>query len=318
MVGRSFSENGKVKEKPRSFVSRILAGSRRSGRNFRAQQADDLVRLARTHLAEDFPNTKREDCPARSTLGAIIESQELPSDDVREHLLICSECFSYYREALGRRRSVKRSEVVDATSAIRIRKLVPILAGSLGTILLAALIFLIVNNRSEGEKTNLNSASTNNTRVPSEPDESKAVAATPEQSSSLVPPRPEPSASLDRVSSRSLMVQNRVSIDFEAYNPLRSEGPPLRVSPVPLRRTQNQLTVQLPAGSPQGRYRINLTDPYGSTVQSVEAISRDGTQLRLKLNLSSVRPGNYLICLTRELEVPQCIPSMVKPPNSKK
>jgi hypothetical protein len=308
--GKFFQENGNgVKKKPLSVVNRILGWS---GRHFRDQQPDDLVRLARIHFAEDFPNTEREDCPARSTLGAIIESKQLPSADVREHLLMCSECFTYYQEELARRRAAKLSGLIGGTTAIRTPKLTPILAGSLATILLAGLVFLIVNDRSEGTggKANLNPAPTKDTRALSEAGNSNARSAMPEQSSQVAL-QPEPPAPLDRNNARSQMAQNRVSIDFEAYNSLRSASPSPQLQPVLMRRTHNQLTIKLPAASPQGRYRINLADPYGGTVQSVEAISRDGTQLRLKLNLSSVKPGNYLICLTRESEVPQCIPSIV-------
>lgn len=295
-----------------------MAGLRRSSRKIRAHQPEDLVRLARTHFAEDFPNTESEDCPTRSTLSAIIESQALPSDELRTHLTMCSECFRYYLEVRGRQQTVKRTRVSGATSTVRIPKLVQILAGSFATILLAALISLIVNRwEGIGEREGLNSTTTKDTQALSKPTDSNPQSPMPEPSSQ-VSPQSESLAPRDRSSLQPLIVQNRVSIDFDADNPLRSEGPPLQVSPVLLRRTQNQLTVKLPVGSPHGRYRINLTDPYGSTVQSVEAISRDGTHLRLKLNLSSVRPGDYLICLTRESEVPQCVLSVVKPPNSKK
>lgn len=305
------SKNGNVKKKPLDFVNRALTSVDWLARPFRARQPEDLLRAARIHFAEDFPNAEREDCPARRTLSAIVESQELPSPDVREHLLMCSECFAYYRKALAHRHAARLSEFREGRSAIRTRTLVPILAGSLATILVATLVFVIVHYRSEnlGGTANVNGTSMKDP-PPRSADDPNTRLATPEQTPHIAL-QPGPQTPVDPNKARSLVVQNRVSVDFEAYNLLRSAGSS-RLPSLRLRRTQNQLTIKLPAASPQGRYRISLTDPYGGTLQSVETVSRNGTQLRLKLNLSSVKPGAYLLCLERESEVPQCIPSVLR------
>jgi hypothetical protein len=310
----------KVSKTSVSLRDRILTVIRWPGRNLSAQRPDRLVQLAVTHFVEDFPNPKRDDCPALSTLDAMIQSQELPLDDVREHLLMCSECFAYYRQGLARGRTDRQVVGMGEAHHNYKPRLAPILAGGLaGVLALAICVFVVIRERNKGigEGANLN-ATLNMERAPVAGEDEKVPrsampAATPSQS----PARLESSVSNGRNSSQPLIAENRVSIDFGRYSPLRSTTQP-RHSPILLRTTQNELTVKLPDGSPKGKYGVNLADPYGATLRSVEAISRDGTQLRLELNLSSVKPGDYLICVTRETEVPQCIPSVVKPLSSKK
>ena len=74
----------------------------------------------------------------------------------------------------------------------------------------------------------------------------------------------------------------------------------------------------MPDGSPAGRYRVSLAEPFGTPLQSVEIISRDGLQLRLHLDLSSVKAGKYFVCIGRETEIPQCVPAVIEPGPDKK
>ena len=298
-----------------SLIKWIRGGITQSARNPGIDQQDDLVQLAVTHFAKDFPNTQRDHCPALSTLDAMIQSQELPPDDVREHILGCSECFVYYREELARQREVRSTPATGAVNNIRKPRFEPVLIGSVaGVLVLAALLFLIVKERSKGvgEQANLNSTSITNSAPVAEKDKAVPQSAMAEPSSSQVPAQQEPSVPNGRNNSRSLIAQNKVTVDFEKYNPLRGAARPEHPR-VLLRPTTNELTVRLAVGSPEGAYRVNLADAYGSTLQSVEATSHDGTQLRLELNLSSVKAGNYMICVAKETEIPQCVSSVVKP-----
>jgi hypothetical protein len=106
-------------------------------------------------------------------------------------------------------------------------------------------------------------------------------------------------------------------IDLEMHNALRDERA-IQPSPVVLHTGMNELTIKLPLGSPKGAYQLRLADPFGNPLQSVDAISHDGRRLRTHLNLNSVKPGQYSICLAREMEVPQCVLVIVEPNPMKK
>lgn len=299
-----------------SLINRILTGIGWPGQDSSVRQPDHLVDLAVTHFSENLPNPKAEDCPARSTLDAMIQSQELPLDDMREHLLACSECFVYYRQALNRQHDKKVVAIGAAIQSHRPR-LVPILAsGLIGVLALAVLVFVVLRERNKGIE-NLNSTSNVERPPVAARNEGTPGSAMPAATSSQSPTRPESSLPHGRNNSQPLIAENRVSIDFERYNPLRSGGRPQH-PPILLKTMENELTFKLPDGSPKGKYGVNLADPYGTTLRSVEATSQDGTRLQLKLNLSSVTAGNYLLCLTRETEIPQCVPSVVKPVSRKK
>ena len=300
-----------------SLINKILTGIGWPGRNPSAQSPDHLVDLAVTHFAKDFPNSQSEDCPALSTLDAMIQSQELPLDDMREHMLACSECFVYYREGLNRQRHDKQIVAIGGAIQSHRPRLVPILAsGLIGVLALAVVVFVVLRERNKGIE-NLNSTSNVERPPVAARNDGTPGSAMPKATSSQSPARPESSVPHGRNNSQPLIAENRVSIDFERYNPLRSGGRPQH-PPLLLRTMENELTFKLPDGSPKGKYGVNLADPYGTTVRSVEATSQDGTQLQLKLNLFSVRAGNYLLCLTRETEIPQCVPSAVKPVSRKK
>ena len=285
-----------------SLIKKILSSVGSSNGNVRDDHADDIVDLAATHFAGDFPNQSRDDCPPPGTLSALISSGLLPSDDVREHMLMCSECFAYYRRELAHRRA---NEAIVNTHRTR---LVPILAGGLAAVL-AVLAVLVIYSRNQGtgENTNVNPAP-GGVSAPIAAGEGwdarSSTTEAPANRESTVPNRKRPSTLL--------IAENRVTINLENFNPLRG-GVLAQPPPEPLRATRNELLIKLPADSPHGAYTVTLTNPYGRTLRSAEVVSRDGAQLQLKLNLISVKPGDYLLCVTRQTEVPQCIPTVIKP-----
>jgi len=297
------------------FLKQLFSGFSSSNGNVRFEQHDDLVRLAATHVAEDFPNPNTDDCPEPATITTLISAELLPSDDLREHMLMCSKCFDDYRRELANHRA---SKTVRATRAPLKTRLVPALAGGLaGALAVFALVVISDRFQDVGERMSLHptpspagvsvAAGENSQPKPASSEPTAQQALSPRESS-LPEQRESPSP---------LIAENRVSIDLENYDPLRgavSSQPP----PVRLRATRNELSMKLPAGSPQGTYTVNLSDPYGRALRSTNANSSDGVRLRLKLNLSSIEPGNYLICLTRQAEIPQCIPAVVKPIVDKK
>src|ERR1051325_3366506 len=61
----------------------------------------DLITFARDYYSSDFSNPERKDCPETGIFKTLIQSENLPNDDVRNHLFSCSSCFTEYREVMA-------------------------------------------------------------------------------------------------------------------------------------------------------------------------------------------------------------------------
>lgn len=57
---------------------------------------EELVASAREYFSADFPNLARTGCSTPKFLQELVRSRELPGQELRSHLLGCSECFSFY------------------------------------------------------------------------------------------------------------------------------------------------------------------------------------------------------------------------------
>jgi CHAT domain-containing protein len=259
---------------------------------------DELVQRGMRHFAQDFANPAGEGCIPAGVLNALIHSATLPSDDIREHLLTCSVCFVHYRSELARHRA--GASAVTISRSFARSQLVPILGAS---VLAIAIITLFVFKRDAARpgpaqtvaNVNLNTNTTNNSVSNDQPPVS-----TPSQ---------PPQTSRD---SRHLIARNNVDVDLEMHNPRRT--PEGTTSPsINLRRMLNTLRFKLPPGSPKGKYKVSLANPFGHYLRTVEGISRDGLRLRVDLDLSSVKAGNYLVCVGRQADVPQCVVATVGP-----
>lgn len=278
-------------------------------------RTDDLLQRGIDHFAEGYPNTNRSNCPPLELLSALVQSGKLPPDEIREHLFTCSECFVHYREELSRRSTL--AAVGSAAHDVRRPRLVPIVAAALvGILAVSAIVFVVVKreNQQTGERASVSSRD----KDPAPEGPSSGLAAiSPEPKPPRVATESRSPVSKGRNDSRPLIAKNKLTIDLDRYNALRGTSRS-EDSPILLHPTKNELTVKLPDGSPAGRYLVSLADPFGTSVQSVEAVSRDGVQLRLNLDLSSIKSGKYLVCLARETEVPQCVPAMIEPRRNRK
>jgi hypothetical protein len=108
-----------------------------------------------------------------------------------------------------------------------------------------------------------------------------------------------------------LLTNNRVTIDLEAITTLR-DGKSARIASIILSATLNQILIMLPSNGPRGAYEVSLADPFGNTVLSTAGQSENGKTLLANLILKDVKPGNYLICVTRKTEVPECVPATIR------
>jgi hypothetical protein len=57
---------------------------------------EELIASAREYFSADFSNPSRTGCSTPEFLQELIRSRELPRQELRSHLLGCSECFSFY------------------------------------------------------------------------------------------------------------------------------------------------------------------------------------------------------------------------------
>lgn len=295
-------------------MNRILKSLGLTGRRFKKDRTEQLVHLGINHFARDYPNSKRNNCPPPELLGATIQSGKLPGDELRGHLFTCSECFVHYREELSRYREPESGVVAIGSTAQETRtpRLVPVLAAALvGIVTISAVLLVKRQHEPAGDLANVNS-NLDGEKDPAQDDEPSLRSTSPAPTLPHPSTPPRPPSSRGRNSSRPLVAENRLTIDIDRYNALRGAGRS-EDRPVLLQTTKNELTIQMPDGSPAGSYRVSLADPFGTPLQSVEIISRDGLQLRVDLDLSAVKPGKYFVCLARETEVPQCVPAMIEP-----
>src|SRR5215213_4162401 len=204
------------------LIKQILSFVGWSNGSGRVDDADDLVGLATNHFAEKFPNRSRDGCPAPGALSALISAGLLPSDELREHMLVCSECFAYYRGQLAHRRADKPVGATSAAFNTFRRRLAPMLAGSLAAVL-AVFAFVVIYNRDQGigQSANLNSTPSPVSAPIAAGEEWTPRLATPEPTAPQAPASSESSMPDDPKSSSSVIAENRVSIDLENYNPVR-------------------------------------------------------------------------------------------------
>lgn len=274
--------------------------------------ADDVVAAARCHFAHDFANRSRAECPNQQALSDLIRRGELPSNELRTHLFACSECFQHYRDELGRRSAspaiASQSQSLSQFSAWRSAfALVGVVLLFLGVVIIG----LWVASRSrQSSSPNLSAQAPAVTSPP------VAIHTEPQPNSTLDENAPinssHPGALRQPRTSASpdLVAANKVSIDLERYNTLRN-GNPAQITPITLKAASNQLTIRLISGSPRGPYTVSLNDPFGTLIRSSKASSNDGVVLRANLILDSIKPGRYLICITRKEEVPDCMSAII-------
>ena len=271
---------------------------------------DEIIPTAQRHFAEEFPNSDRVECPDPEFFSDLIRTRQLPGEALRRHLFDCSECLLDYQASLIAQRQD------DLKSAPRYNWPVSRIAGAnpsamaFATLLLVFTTIGLVGWLRSGVESNIPHSA--NSALPTSlatPTSSYTPSVSPgmigedrvkDQRRSMTSPAPSPL----------MMAANQVEIDLETSN--QSRGP---TSAAPretvLAVGKNKIKVRLPAGSPSGSFEVMLADPFGNRLASSMAQSSDGTILQTELKLPSVKAGKYLLCITRETEVPDCVPVIV-------
>jgi hypothetical protein len=114
----------------------------------------------------------------------------------------------------------------------------------------------------------------------------------------------------ERAPSRSLLA---VKVDLQELQPKRGEGPGrYKTMPVKLPSSIVDLSLILPEGSLSGVYRIAIEDAFSNTKTSVHASSSDGVRLIARFNLTWLRGGQYIMCISHAQEAPMCYPLIIE------
>jgi hypothetical protein len=71
---------------------------------------ENLLALGRKHFATDFPNPKRQGCPARNALQLLANNPRKADDSVLNHISFCSPCYRDYSRFLNVRKTKRRAK----------------------------------------------------------------------------------------------------------------------------------------------------------------------------------------------------------------
>lgn len=272
-----------------------------------------LESFARTYFASDFPNPQRAGCPPRLKLIEAARAARLPGDDLRAHLLACSECFNDYRKVRRTPATAKiaplRQRFASALTGLRVAAI----AAAALLILLSIVAVIVLRNHS---RTATDSPIENGT-APS--DDSSRVAnrapispATNDDAVGGITNANRPSlTSANRPVAQAAVRTAKIQLDD--YPVLRGAGGQSgqENKTIRLARSRYKLLLALPEGSEKGTYRVSVADEFGRVKVRAASPSADGRQLRVVLDLNRLPQKTYRFCLVRysragDEEPPRC------------
>jgi hypothetical protein len=271
-------------------------------RNTSPDSIEGLAGFARDHFATDFPNPERVDCSGPETYAELISRKQLPDEQLQAHLRACSECFNTYRCLLDEQR---KTVILSPAWTRRVPWYKRILTVAIPLVLLCIALssfYFFYQMRRRGSEQTVNSQPVQK-REPAPANKQNDQTAIAERGTKS----PEPIKSPPHTT----IAAHTAIIDFASQNISRSASR-REVSAASLVAGLNRLTLKLRPESPKGEYSLTLHDPFGKAVSTPVAGTFDGKVLRAELNLNSVSPGKYLICVTRSTELPDCLPAVVQ------
>ncbi len=259
--------------------------------------ADELISAARKYFYSEFSNPRREGCPAPGVVTRVAASRRLPSDDLREHLFSCSECFSEFREALSV--SAPTVSAKQPWWVVITPRATPAFAVATVVLLTAAVVFLILMFRDRSQNSEVVTLNGNATHQ-----------AGGEVSEANQSAEPQPTLAIPEERSTPGLVAVRLDVDLEDYPLLRDavgEGPTKNV--IQLTATLTEMRMRLPENSPSGPYTVNIRSPeLDRTYLSSTAQWSNGKagSLQTTLDLRKLEPGRYVLCISPASQVPFC------------
>lgn len=187
----------------------------------------ELLKFAKTYLAEGFPNPERTGCPPDSALILMATQPNEADASVSEHLTCCSPCFNRYMELLAQVQQAKQRSIRTAFAWLISS---PLRAATACALLLGLATTAYVAVQGLTTSVHVGTTPTQGTRPP-------------------VPTDTNPS----------VPVYAQFVLDMSHLSPIRGEQTrprPERVARIPQRPLD--FTLHLPLGSEEGTYEISL------------------------------------------------------------
>ena len=237
-----------------------MTGDRLSRRQDRA-----LHRALASMVMTAYPNPERKGCPGTPVLRSIATKTISMDDPAYHHVARCSPCFR---------------ELTEMRQALRRRKMQWGLGTAAAVVLLAASVGYF-----------------NPLAVEDTPGEEAIQAEAPGEAPGTVQPEGIPGT--DDVAPEGPLqpVYEAALLDLRNASALRTVEPStFDEEPIELPRGLLALTVQLPIGSGEGLYEIEIRRPGETAIltASGEATLQDGiTTLSFNVDTSSIEPGEY-------------------------
>jgi hypothetical protein len=257
--------------------------------NQNRQPTDDLLEgllsLGEEYQSSDFPNPEREGCPDHGALVKAVRSRRLLDESLREHILVCSPCFSEFKALKEQSKNPSFPKVMVAG----IGALVVVTLSLAGVFLLSS----------------------------SEPDEPRAIAKIEVDerpypgSSDIEKTLLDPDTTVNDSGTSSRPITKKKSYRFDAASNTTERGGNSSVPRQSLRSEKVDISITLPMGSPSGVYRISLLDEFGRTLSSEINTRSDGVRVTVSINLAGLQ-GPARLCVGAGDEVPECFPVIIQ------
>jgi hypothetical protein len=238
-----------------------MTGDRLSRRQDKA-----LHRALASVVMTQFPNPERQDCPGTPVLQAIAAKRLSLGDPALEHVARCSPCFT---------------ELTEMRKVLRQQKMLWAL-GTVGTaaVLLAAFV-----------------AYFSPLSVESPPGEETVQVGVPGGSDGVVPPENTPETEDATPAPPPQPIYETALLDLRNASAIRTVEPSTSdEQPIEVPRGLLALTVQLPIGSDEGSYEVEIRRPGEPPVLTAlgQATIQNGiTTLSVDVDTRSIQPGEY-------------------------
>jgi hypothetical protein len=279
----------------------------------RLDSPEAIESFARTYFASDFPNSQRAGCPPRLKLIEAARAARLPGDDLRPHLLACSECFNDYRKVRQTQATAQPAPLWQRITLVFTDLRTVALASAVVLVLLSLVAVIVWRNHSrtatDRRIENGTAPSDDSSRVanrapisPTTNDDAVGVITNANRPSLTSANRP-----VAQVAVRTAKIQ------LDNYSVLRGTGGQSgqENKTIRLARSRYKLLLALPEGSERGTYRVSVADQFGRVKVRATSPSADGRQLRVVLDLNRLPQKTYRLCIGRQAragdaEPPRC------------
>jgi hypothetical protein len=301
--------------------------------------AEELIDFAQEYFSADFPNPGRVGCLGSERLSAAAGSGDLMNEELRKHLLGCSECYREFRAAMPAASSARVAaatsrrgrpaaavarfirDFADAPAHVFAGKGVLLPVGLFTLLIIIAGSYVLLNRRvpAPGVAMNVPAAAVATPEALPEQRADVKPESTPADDSPAKKALPAKRPNADERRSPELLARAFIKIDLQEQSELRSaevgtdphstSGTGEKVIRLP--QLRSRLLLSLPDNSAGGMYNVSIVDAFGRPLDTGRVRSRDGKTLIITLNLTRVPENRYHLCVAHEAEVPDCYPVFI-------